>query len=97
MKYLDKYVTLEVSAAKCMGCGMCVEVCPHAVFIMKNDKAELLHKDQCMGCGACAKNCPASAIKADSGVGCAYALIKGAIYGTAPECGCGGNKKSSCC
>ena len=95
MKYLDKCVTLDLDAARCTGCGICISVCPHAVFGITERKAEILQKDRCMGCGACAKNCPAMAISAESGVGCAYALIRGAMYGTAPDCGCGGKK--SCC
>jgi ferredoxin len=30
MRYLD-VITLELDAARCNGCGLCVAVCPHAV------------------------------------------------------------------
>jgi Fe-S-cluster-containing hydrogenase component 2 len=31
--------TLALDPAKCNGCRMCVEVCPHAVFVMNGQKA----------------------------------------------------------
>jgi ferredoxin len=33
MKYLSGVSTLEYFSDKCTGCGRCVEVCPHAVFV----------------------------------------------------------------
>lgn len=67
---------------------MCVNVCPHEVFIIKNGKAQIVDKDRCMECGACAKNCPASAIEVKKGVGCAQAIIVGKLAGSEPNCGC---------
>lgn len=78
---------------------MCITVCPHGVFELTNGKAEIIDRDACMECGACALNCPFSALGVQSGVGCAQAIIQGALKGTAPCCGpsdspsCG----SSCC
>ena len=34
MTYLKDVVTLKLDEEKCTGCGMCLEVCPHAVFGM---------------------------------------------------------------
>jgi formate hydrogenlyase subunit 6/NADH:ubiquinone oxidoreductase subunit I len=51
---------------KCIGCGLCVYVCPsNAVeMIGKGLKAEIRHYvDRCMFCGQCAETCPKSAIK----------------------------------
>ena len=31
--------TLELYPDKCIGCGMCVNVCPHAVFTMVERKS----------------------------------------------------------
>jgi ferredoxin len=95
-KYLKNIVTLKLDAEKCKGCGMCVEVCPHEVFLMKDDKVQITDKDKCMECGACANNCPFSAIEVRSGVGCAYAIILGKLTGTEPSCGCSGDS-SGCC
>lgn len=95
-KYLKNVVTLQLDEEKCKGCGMCINVCPHEVFLMKDDKAQIVDKDSCMECGACAKNCPFSAIEVRPGVGCAYAIIIGKLTGTEPNCGCSGDS-SGCC
>lgn len=94
--YLKNVVTLKLIEDNCIGCQMCLNVCPHAVFIMNNGKAEIVNKDWCMECGACAKNCPGAAIEVKVGVGCAYAIILGKITGSEPNCGCSG-EKSGCC
>lgn len=94
MKYLQNVVTLKLDASQCTGCGLCVQVCPHNVFAMENHRARIVDLDACMECGACAINCADSAISVQAGVGCAAALINGAIKGTAPSCGCAG---SACC
>ena len=56
---------------------------------MANGKAVIRHIDRCMECGACARNCPTDAISVHAGVGCAYAIVKGVLNGTEPDCGCG--------
>ncbi|BEP27849.1 mercury methylation ferredoxin HgcB [Helicovermis profundi] len=79
MKYLDNVVSLKYDANKCIGCKKCYEVCPHRVFIIKNNKAVLDKIDSCIECGACMMNCPSNAIEVDQGVGCASAIISGFI------------------
>ncbi len=88
LRYLKNVATLELSADKCIGCGMCVVVCPHRVFQMKDKKAVIADRDACMECGACALNCSVEAIYVESGVGCAAAIIKGALTGTEANCDC---------
>ncbi len=99
--YIRNVVTLDLSPSKCVGCGRCVEVCPHHVFRIQaanGKKAELVDRDACMECGACARNCPAEAIAVRAGVGCAWAITKGKLTGTEPTCGCSGSPSgSSCC
>lgn len=97
LRYLPGVVTLALCEEKCIGCGMCVDVCPHAVFQVEQRKARIVDRDACMECGACARNCPTAAISVEPGVGCAMAIIKGALLGTAPTCGCSGNDGPSCC
>lgn len=74
-RYLRNVTTLELHEAVCIGCGRCIEVCPHQVFRLAGQKAELVDRDACMECGACAKNCPVTAITVDAGVGCAAGMI----------------------
>jgi NAD-dependent dihydropyrimidine dehydrogenase PreA subunit len=100
-KYLKNVVTLELNKEKCIGCGMCLEVCPHHVFQMDSKKAQIQNRDGCMECGACSRNCPVGAITVRAGVGCAYAIVKGKLTGTEPSCDCGCGESSgddnSCC
>ena len=96
MKYLANVTTLKYDPEKCAGCGRCVEVCPHGVFLMQDKRASITDKDRCMECGACARNCDFGAITVDSGVGCAAAIINGMITGNEPTCGCG-DTTAGCC
>lgn len=67
--------TLEYNAESCIGCEMCVDVCPHAVFAMHERMAQLVRPEACMECGACQRNCPVGAITVKAGVGCAAYMI----------------------
>ncbi len=73
--YLRGVATLRLTPEKCIGCGRCLEVCPHRVFSLAGKTATITELDACMECGACARNCPAAAIFVDAGVGCASGLI----------------------
>jgi electron transport complex protein RnfB len=46
----------------CIGCGICVEVCPVSVFVMSTDKAVVMYPEKCTGCKLCVENCPTGAI-----------------------------------
>ncbi len=87
MIYLKDVTTLKLDAGKCIGCGMCTEVCPHEVFVITSRKAEIINRDACMECGACQMNCPAAAISVTVGVGCAAAVINTML----------GRESGSCC
>jgi len=71
--------TLEYKPELCINCGMCSAVCPHGVFKSGKDAAKIVSFDACMECGACQLNCSVNAIKVDSGVGCANAMILAAL------------------
>jgi NAD-dependent dihydropyrimidine dehydrogenase PreA subunit len=74
-RYLRNVATVELNEPACIGCGRCVEVCPHQVFSLSGNKAGIVDRDGCMECGACQMNCPVAAITVDAGVGCASGLI----------------------
>lgn len=76
LRYLPDVVTLKLEPELCNGCRMCTLVCPHAVFAVDDGKAWIVDRDACMECGACAVNCRTGALFVESGVGCAYALLK---------------------
>lgn len=85
-QYLKNVSTLRVFQEKCIGCGMCEAVCPHAVFKIESKKSHIVERDNCMECGACMKNCPATAIYVKAGVGCAAAVINGMMGGDGSCC-----------
>jgi NAD-dependent dihydropyrimidine dehydrogenase PreA subunit len=87
MVYLKDVVTLKLDEEKCVGCGMCLAVCPHEVLSPNNGRVRIGNRDACMECGACAQNCPTQAVRVSAGVGCAAAVIHAAL----------GRKDSSCC
>jgi len=86
LRYLPGVVTLQLDAEKCNGCKICIEVCPHAVFVVENKIAQIVDRDACMECGACAQNCEPGALTVDAGVGCASAIIYGALTGQDATC-----------
>ena len=75
-RYLSDVSTLRLDADRCVGCGSCTEVCPHGVFELRGERAEIVDLDGCMECGACALNCPPGALSLTPGVGCASYIIK---------------------
>jgi NAD-dependent dihydropyrimidine dehydrogenase PreA subunit len=98
--YLKNVTTLQVDLEKCIGCGRCLEVCPHAVLAMTGKKICVADLDACMECGACAMNCPVEAITVQAGVGCAQAVLN-SLLGRKGCCNlgddCSSRKTDSCC
>jgi MinD superfamily P-loop ATPase len=106
MLYLKDVVTLSLNEEKCIGCGMCIDVCPHAVIGMNSsDRAWIQDRDACMECGACSRNCPTEAVSVQAGVGCAAAVINSMLGRDPSSCCCTiepceqteSQKKASCC
>jgi ferredoxin len=95
MRYIMNGASLAIDDSRCVGCGLCEDICPHGAIAMGGGKAIVADRGLCMECGACAKNCPAGAIEARKGVGCAQAIIGGMLRGGEPSCGCA--SKGSCC
>ena len=88
-RYLKNVTTLRLAAEKCIGCGMCLTVCPHGVFSVVDTKASFADRDACIECGACAANCPVEAITVTPGVGCASYIIQTWIKGKDAVIKCG--------
>ncbi|MDJ0623844.1 MAG: mercury methylation ferredoxin HgcB [Desulfocapsaceae bacterium] len=74
-RYIEGVASITVDRQKCVGCAMCVNVCPHQVIQLHDKKANVVDRDGCMECGACATNCPVEAISLTPGVGCASLII----------------------
>jgi heterodisulfide reductase subunit A len=57
-------ITSTVSDRWCVGCEMCVTVCPvHARVIDAETKKARVYGELCVACGACATVCPSSAAR----------------------------------
>ncbi|SET16250.1 4Fe-4S dicluster domain-containing protein [Natronincola peptidivorans] len=69
LQYIKDVANIKFDKNKCIGCGMCLDVCPHEVFAMTINGVVLEKKDNCIECGACSKNCPVEAIEVKAGVG----------------------------
>jgi len=91
-RYLGGVATLRLNREACIGCGRCIEVCPHQVFTFDMERVRILDLDACMECGACSRNCPVDAIRVDAGVGCATGLINEWLRARSA-----GNKGNGCC
>jgi ferredoxin len=88
-RYLPGVATLDLEPARCVGCGLCVTVCPHGVMAMEDGKARVVDPDGCMECGACATNCPTNAVRVTPGVGCAVYIIQTWLRGSGKAAGGG--------
>lgn len=93
MVYLKNVASLQLDRALCIGCGRCLEVCPHAVFVLEDGKSRIVARDACMECGACARNCPVDALQVQNGVGCAIGILNGRLRGGEACC----EENGSCC
>ena len=54
-------MTAVVNKDNCVGCGLCVDVCPNSAIKM-NDDVAVVDSDTCIDCEACVSECPNSAI-----------------------------------
>jgi len=88
LQYLKDVVSLRADPELCVGCGLCVEVCPHAVLELIDKRVSLARRDDCMECGACMTNCPTGALWVEAGVGCAQAVLNSMLGRGGGSCCC---------
>lgn len=59
---IPQAVTTEIDAARCIGCGRCIPVCPSDTLSMVGDKA-VVTGETSLQCGHCMAVCPTDAIR----------------------------------
>ncbi|MDP8226353.1 4Fe-4S dicluster domain-containing protein [bacterium] len=54
-------MAVKIDKEKCVGCGVCVDVCPTEALSIEDDIA-VCDADKCVDCGVCIPECPTEAI-----------------------------------
>ena len=62
-----KLVNIYVSPKRCVGCGACVDACPHGCIEGQPGYIHMIDDYDCTKCGACAEACPHGAIVLTTG------------------------------
>jgi nitroreductase/NAD-dependent dihydropyrimidine dehydrogenase PreA subunit len=62
---MQNTVTTSIDQDLCIGCGLCVEVCPAKTLSMQDGKASV-SGSYSMGCGHCEAVCPVDAIRVEA-------------------------------
>lgn len=52
----------EIDLSRCLGCGICVAVCPNHVLSVADGVPKVAHPEACDYTGACQEICPSGAI-----------------------------------
>lgn len=54
---------IVIDSDLCVGCGICVEMCPEEVLELQDEIATVVNPDNCIECEACQVNCEYEAVK----------------------------------
>lgn len=62
---LNPYGTISLHRELCIGCGMCVDICPQGLYQMDaQDHKIVLHSpEKCVNCNACVRRCPENCLE----------------------------------
>ncbi|WP_457558477.1 HgcAB-like fusion protein [Candidatus Harpocratesius sp.] len=62
---LNPYGEITFDETKCIGCGMCKEVCPKNIYTLdeNRNKIVLTNPEKCINCNACIRRCPTSCLQ----------------------------------
>ncbi len=61
MKAISNFLPI-IETAKCIGCELCMKVCPHHVWSFIDNMAAVTDPEACDYIGACQEICPTEAI-----------------------------------
>jgi nitroreductase/NAD-dependent dihydropyrimidine dehydrogenase PreA subunit len=59
---MENRKTVVIDSTRCIGCGLCIKVCPHQTIEIVRGKAEITG-ESCISCGHCAAACPCGLIQ----------------------------------
>ena len=62
---LQPYGQITLERDKCIGCKVCIEVCPRNLYAFNknDDKVDLRNSEKCINCNACVKRCLAQCLE----------------------------------
>lgn len=52
----------EIDLSRCIGCELCVRICPTGALVLIKNVATVAHPEACTYSGVCQENCPTEAI-----------------------------------
>ena len=97
MRYLANVVTLRFDPGKCTGCGRAGRSVPMACSCPRRSARASPTGTSASSAGRARATAGTARSACESGVGCASAIIAGALRGHEPTCGCGSGGSTSCC
>ncbi len=62
---LGTYGDVVLNSEACLGCGICIDVCPKGVFEIRPaaNTVKIARPGECVNCGACIAQCPADCLE----------------------------------